>query len=169
MPTQVLTTSVLVIAVFIFAIGRQVLPRRPSRLMFLAMPILGLVEAYDSLPPHYVPAAQIAECLVSAAVSALAGYLQARVTRVYAGADGQVRMRGGWMYIGVWIALIALRLLILIAFNGALAGVSLQSSEWILWFDLAVVWGTRSALLFARYPEIRAQFASDRAARRSAR
>lgn len=167
MPTQALSTVLIVAIVLIWAIGRQVLPRRVTRVPFVVLPIVGLFEMTRYLPHPTIPANQLAECVVSVLLSAVAGLLQGLVTNVYTAADGQVYMRGGWKYLVLWLGLIATRLIVGFLFNGA--SFHYESVLWIIWADLAVVWGVRGILLYTRYPEIRTQLANASANRRARR
>jgi hypothetical protein len=55
--------------------------------------------------------------------------------------DRPVYTRAGWLYVGLRFALIAVRLGILAARDGANTFGGLHQALWIMWFDLAAVWG----------------------------
>ena len=167
MPTQAISTGLIVAVVLMWAIRRQVLPRRVTRIPFVVLPIVGIFEMIRYLPHSTIPANQVAECIVSVLLSAAAGLLQGLVTKVYTAADGQVYMRGGWKYLILWVGLIATRLVVGFVFSGGTF--HYDSVAWIIWADLAIVWGARGILLYARYPEIRNQLANASASRRERR
>ncbi len=75
-------------------------------------------------------------------ISMVIGFLQAQVTSVYTESDGLVYMRGGWIYLMLWIVLFASRIVTDIVFGNL--GNSFSSVTWIIWTELAAVWGTKS-------------------------
>jgi len=151
MLTQPMVQSVLITAAVVYFIVRQVTPRPPSRLRLYILPILAIYEAYQSLPRPEVPKIQLLECLLSILVAIVFGFLQARYTKVYQ-ENGVWLLRGDWRYLVTWLLLLVGRLLVAWGFS-AMFGESTMI-EWILWTEVAVVWGTRSLLLLRRYPEL---------------
>lgn len=157
MSTQTLSTVVIVGVILIWAISRQILPRKVSRVPFIILPIIGIYEAVKSLPQPVIPANQLLEAVVALSISIVIGFLQAQVTSVYTESDGQVYMKGGWRYLGLWVILIAVRIGTDVAFHQP--GTSFSYAGWILWADLAVVWGIRGLILYVKHPEVRLQLA----------
>lgn len=165
MSTQTLSTVVIVGIILVWAISRQILPRRVNRFPFIILPLIGIYEAIKSLPQPVIPANQLLEAAVALSISMVIGILQAQVTTVYTESDGQVYMKGGWLYLGLWVLLIAVRIVTDVAFHQP--GSSFSNPGWILWADLAVVWGTRGLILYAKHPQIRAQLAQGRQRQRN--
>lgn len=153
MNTQSLITSVLVLALLIYFIVRQVSPRRPTRFRFYFMPIVGLIEAYQNFPRPNIPLIQVIECLISIAIGIGFGVLQARYTRVYESNNEWV-MRGDWKYVVSWILLFVVRAAIMVLF-GSVEHTKYLAVEWIIWVEIAVVWGVRSIVLHIRYPQLK--------------
>ncbi len=169
MNTQTLTMIIIVGLVLIWAIVRQILPRKVSRFPFIILPIIGVYEAVKSMPQPVIPAHQLLEAAIALSISVVIGFLQAHVTTVYTESDGQVYMRGGWLYLGLWILLIASRVVTDIAFQQpGQPGSSFAGVGWILWADLAVVWGIRGIVLCVKHPEIRSQLSQGRRRQRDA-
>ena len=150
-----LTMTVIIGLVLIWAIVRQVLPRRVNRFPFIFLPIIGIFEAVQSLPQPVIPVSQLLEAAVAISISIVIGAWQAHVTTVYTESDGQVYMRGGWIYLLLWIFLFASRIVTDIVFPHP--GKSFSSVTWIIWSELAVVWGVRGIVLYLKHPEVRAQ------------
>lgn len=84
--------DILGLGLLLFFIIRQVTPRRPTRLRFYILPILGLYWAYYTLP-HPRPWVQVQNALISLGISVPFGIMQAYFTRLYEN-DGQWFLRG---------------------------------------------------------------------------
>lgn len=153
MNTHNLLMSAIVFVLLIYFILRQVTPRRPTRFRFYFMPIVGLIEAYQNFPRPNVPVIQILECLISVAIGIGFGLLQARYTKVYESNNEWV-MRGDWRYVVSWILLFAIRAAIMFLF-GSVEHTKNIAVEWIIWVEIAVVWGVRSLVLHIRYPQLK--------------
>lgn len=165
MHTQETFITLIVIAAVVFAIARQVMPRQVRRTGFIVLPALAAYEAYRSFPRPFVPASQIVECLLTVAVALAAGILQAAFTRVYV-QENRLYMRGGVVTLVAWAALMLARLIIGLIFQGPGLFTSFNKFEWILWVEIAVTFGSRSAILYMKHPEIGAALAEARANRR---
>lgn len=113
-----------------------------SRFPFIILPLLGIFEAVKSLPQSTILVNQLLEATVALSISMVIGFLQAQVTSVYTESDGLVYMRGGWIYLMLWIVLFASRIVTDIVFGNL--GNSFSSVTWIIWTELAAVWGTKS-------------------------
>ncbi len=146
--------SILLFALLIYFIIRQVTPRKPSRFRFYFMPVVGVIMAYQYLPKPMVPMSQVADAVVSCAIGIVFGILQARYTRIYE-TDGVWMMKGDWRYLLTWVVLLIVRAAVAILF-GHMGHTNNMVIEWIIWLEIAVVWGVRSLVLHARYPQLRA-------------
>ena len=80
------------------------------------------------------------------------GFLQARYTELYQ-ENGVWLMKGDWRYVASWLFLFAVRIAVIAVF-GAIFHTK-NVIEWILWIEIAVVWGIRSFALHLRYPQLR--------------
>ncbi|NMP24709.1 hypothetical protein [Sulfobacillus harzensis] len=139
-------SDVIGLGLLVFFIVRQVTPRRPTRLRFYILPIVGLYWAYHTLP-HPMPAVQVADALMSIAVSVPFGIMQAYFTRLYE-KDGRWFLQGDWRYVVSWLVLFAL--------HGVTAVVlhEMTAVTWVIGLEVAVVWGLRSLVLHLRYPQL---------------
>lgn len=134
------------LGLLVFFIIRQVTPRRPTRLRFYILPILGLYWAYHTLP-HPLPWVQVQNALISLGISVPFGIMQAYFTRLYE-YDGQWFLRGDWRYIVSWLVLFALHGLTAVVLHETAA------MTWVIALEVAVVWGLRSIVLHLRYPQL---------------
>ncbi len=89
----------------VFFIIRQVTPRRPTRLHFYILPVLGLYWAYHTLP-HPVPSVEIWAALISIAVSVPFAIGQGYFTRLYE-KEGHWVLQGDWRYLVSWLIIFA--------------------------------------------------------------
>ncbi|GGE43608.1 hypothetical protein GCM10011391_22960 [Pullulanibacillus camelliae] len=157
MDLHVIFTSMLMFALLIVFIFRQLQPRQPTRLRFYIMPVIAIIVAYERLPRPIVPEIQIIEGILSVIIGIGFGVLQARYTKVYH-VNGEWLMKGDWKYLLTWLGLFAMRMIIMVVFNHIDHGKSMVV-EWIIWAEIAVVWGVRSLLLMLRYPQLRSVLA----------
>lgn len=156
MSTHALTTTLIVLAIIVFVIVRQLRPRKLSRFSFIGMPIIALIAASQNLPHPTIPPIEVLECAVTIVVGIACGAVQAFFTRVFE-QDGEWYAQGGWPYLATWVVLIAVRLLISLIF-GLVAHVSMHTT-WIIWVDIAAAWGMRAFVLYLRHPHLGAVIA----------
>ncbi|GGH84605.1 ABC-type proline/glycine betaine transport system permease subunit [Pullulanibacillus pueri] len=150
-------TSILMFGLVIVIISRQLKPRSLNRFRFYIMPIIAFFMAYENLPRPTVPDFQLIECLISVIIGIGFGILQARSTKVYQ-VNGAWVMQGDWRYLITWVALLAIRIVCMLIFNHFDHSQN-KVVEWIIWIEIAVVWGVRSLMLGLRYPQIRGALA----------
>ncbi len=148
-----LLMSIILLALLIFVIVRQLTPRRPTRFRFYFMPVVSLIADYQNLP-HPVPSIQVLECVISVVIGIGFGVLQAGYTKVYKSQDENWVMQGDWRYAISWIVLFVVRAVIMIFFSSAEHTKNI-AVEWIIWVEIAAVWGGRSLVLHIRYPQLR--------------
>ena len=151
--------DVLGLAIFVYFIIRQVSPRRPTRLRFYIMPLIGLYLAYHNLP-HPVPSSQIWDAVISVAISVPFGIAQAYFTRFYQ-LDGQWVLQGDWRYLVSWLVLFASHLVTVLLFSAGSHQVT--PVTWVIALEVAVVWGLRSVVLHLRFPRLSTVLATARA------
>ncbi len=165
MPTQEILITLIAIAVVIFAIARQVMPQQVRRLGFIVLPALAAYESYRSLPTPNIPVSQMVECLLVVLAALVAGSIQAAFTRVYYHGN-RLYMRGGMVSLIAWVALMLVRSIIGLIFQGTSLFTSFNNFEWMLWAAIAVAFGSRNAILYMKHPEIGEALAGERANRR---
>ena len=165
MPTHELTITLLAIAIVIFAIWRQVMPQKIRRLQFVILPLIAAYEAYRSLPRPTIPITEIVECLLILAAAFAVGSIQAAYTRVYH-KNNQLYMQGGLITLIAWIALMFIRVIVALIFQGFSFFTSFHNFEWILWAAVAVAFGSRSLILYMKHPEIAQALMEERANKR---
>lgn len=136
----------------IYFIIRQVTPRRPSRFRFYFLPVIALYVAYQNLPKPTIPGAQIVECGLSVLIAIGFGFLQARYTELYQ-ENGVWLMKGDWRYLASWLVLFAFRIATIAVFDAIYH--TNKVIEWIVWIEIAAVWGIRSFALHLRYPQLK--------------
>ncbi len=155
--------TVLLVAVgVVYVIARQVLPRRVSWLTLMGIPVALAYLAVQHLPAGPVPARQLAELAAEVALATGAGIWQARVTQVFE-RDGRWYLRGGPVYLGVWVLLLAARIALQLGMGGRLGLGSKGAGDlWMVWVELAVAWGARTLALFVMHPELRGALGSAR-------
>ena len=146
--------ALLLAAAAVVFIARQFLPRRVSRLSLVILPAALAYFALRSMPAA-VPPAQSLELIANVAIGLAGGLWQASATHVYE-RDGAWWMRGGAGYLLAWIALLAARMALRLAFEGPAGawGAGAMSSMWMIYLDAAVAWGVRSAVVYLRHPQI---------------
>lgn len=139
-----------VVAVAIWFLARQVLPRRISWLMLAVTPVALIYFGVRQVPTGPVSGHQLVDLAAEIAVGLACGLWQARVTAVYA-SDGRWYMRGGWRYLLGWVVALCADGVLAVALEG-LSG--LAGSTWIFLLGGAATWGARTAVLIVRHPEI---------------
>jgi hypothetical protein len=146
--------ALLVAAAAVFFIVRQFLPRRVSLLSLVILPVVLGYFALRSMPAA-IPPAQSFELFANVAIGIAGGLWQAAATRVYE-KDGIWWMRGGGGYLLAWVALLAARMALRLAFEGPAGawGPAAMSSMWMIYMDAAVAWAVRSAVVYLRHPQI---------------
>lgn len=165
MPTHEIFITLLIIAAVIFAIVRQVMPQQVRRIGFIILPALAAYEAYKSFPRPTIPVNQMVEFLMIGMAALVVGVVQAQFTHVYFKGD-LLYMRGGIESLIAWIALMFVRFIIGLTFQGVSLFSSFHSFEWILWAAVAVAFGTRSIVLYMKHPEIGQALAEEKARKR---
>jgi hypothetical protein len=168
MNTNGLSTTLIIIAVVIFTIIRQIMPQKIQILSFVILPAIAAYEAYKLLPRPIIPVNQIVECLLIVIAGLVIGAIQAMATSVYY-KDNQLYMRGGLVSLFSWIAFMFIRFIISFVFQGFSTFTSFKSFEWILWAGIAVAFGSRSFILYRKHPEIGRALATERANKRKHR
>jgi hypothetical protein len=168
MNTQELSTTLIIIAVVIFAIIRQVMPQKIRMLSFVILPAIAAYEAYKLLPRPIIPVSQMVECLLIVVAGVVIGAIQATATNVYY-KDNQLYMCGGFVSLFSWIAFMFIRFIISFAFQGFSSFTSFKNFEWILWAGIAVAFGSKSLILYMKHPEIGQALATERANKRKNR
>ena len=168
MNTHELIITLIIIGAVIFAIVRQVMPQQVRVLPFVVFPLAAAYESYKLLPRPIIPGNQIIECMLVIIVGVAAGYFQATYTRVYYKGI-QLYMCGGKVSLIVWIAVMLLRLIIEVLFQGISMFTSFRSFEWILWATVSATLGSRSIILYLKHPEIGKVLADERANRHKRR
>jgi membrane protein CcdC involved in cytochrome C biogenesis len=168
MNTHELIITLIIIGAVIFAIARQVMPQQVRLLPFVFFPAIAAYESYRLLPRPIIPVSQIVECLLIVVVGLVVGAIQATTTRVYH-KDNKLYMNGGLVSLISWLALMFIRFIISFIFHGFGLFTSFQSFEWIIWAAFAVTFGSRSLILYMRYPEIGQALAAEQANKRKHR
>ncbi len=149
----------LILAAAVFFIARQFLPRRVNRFSLVLLPAALAYLAWRSLPAS-IPPAQSLELMANVVVALAGGLWQAAATHVYE-KDGAWWMRGGAGYLLAWVALLAGRMVLRLAFEGPAGawGAAAMSTMWMMYLDAAVAWGVRSIVVYLRHPRIGAALA----------
>lgn len=139
------TVTLIIIAVFVYAIARQFMAKPVRRLGFIIFPLLALCEAMASFPKTAVPAGQAAECAAMVALALAAAAIQAAFTEVFYKND-RLYLRSKPVAIVTWAAYFVIRLSMRFVFGG--------TEEWVTWLGMAVILGGRGIMLYIRHPEI---------------
>lgn len=153
MPTNELTTTLIILAIVIVAIVRQVMPQKIRRVLFIFLPLIAAYEAYRFLPRPQIPITEIVEGLFIACAALVVGSIQALNTRVYY-KNNQLYMQGGIVSLFAWVFLMFFRAFIGFVFQGPQFFTSFHDFEWMIWVALTVVFGSRSLILYFKHPEI---------------
>lgn len=100
----------LVIVILALILFRQLSWRRLSRMVRVAVVIIVLGTMLLPLQLGDAEITWSAAIVAIVIVSLVGGWVMGRFAEVATGPDGQVRMRGGWLGVALWIGFIALRI-----------------------------------------------------------
>ncbi len=164
MNTHELIITLIIIGAVIYAMARQVMPQQVRLLSFIVFPAIAAYETYKLLPRPIIPFNQIVECMLIILVGLAAGTIQAAYTRVYY-KDSKLYMCGGKVSLIAWLAVMFLRLIVELIFQGFNMFTSSNSFLWILWAAIAATFGSRSIFLYLKHPEIGNVLTEERAAK----
>jgi len=139
---------VLAIAIGVYVVARQVLPRRVSWLMLVGVPILLVYFGWKQLPAGPVATRQIVDLAGEVALGVCCGLWQAASTRVYVSA-GRWYMRGGAPYLLGWVVCLVGDIALVLALEGASG---LAHDTWIFLLGAAATWAGRAVGLLVRHP-----------------
>lgn len=151
-----LFTALCVIAIIVFIVSRQLRAKPVKKWTFVILPILAMYEVFQTFPREAVPTSQWIECILVVVGAFVAGTIQAWYSKVYV-QNHVVYIKGTTITLITWSAFIAFRVLLGFAFGEFSTG--FHRIPWILWIGIAVIFGTRSLILYAKSPEIKMIFA----------
>jgi membrane protein CcdC involved in cytochrome C biogenesis len=151
---------ILIAALVIWVIFRQLRARKVSRLQMILLPLIAAYEAFQTRP-QVIEHQTWTEFAVTIMLAIAVGFGQAYTTRIMY-KDGVLYTKGGAAYLILWIVLLAGRILIKLGFEGVDGLRNMHSKEWLIFAGIAIAWGLRSLLLYVRHPEIRAELGKSR-------
>ncbi|MCM3272816.1 hypothetical protein [Paenibacillus elgii] len=156
----------IILAVVIVLIIRQLIPKKADGFDLLGLPIMAIIRTYTGLPDK-LDGLIIAELISLLALGAVVGYWQAKKTKVFY-RDNQLCMVGGYPYIIGWIAMLAGRGIILLLFNFSAIVSSFDagqeqftneiariSADWLIWSTITASSILYSLTLYRNHPEIK--------------
>lgn len=152
-------TALLVIAIIVWVVFRQLRPKPVKKIFFVILPLLALYEMYQTFPQSSVPVSQWIECILVVIAALIAGTIQAWHSKVYM-QNQIVYVQGTAITLITWASFIIVRLGLGFAFGEFATGY--HRIQWILWAGIAVIFATRSLILYAKFPEIKHVFASSK-------
>lgn len=138
-------TTLIIVALFLYAIVKQFLAKPIRKFSFVIFPLLALYEAYDSYPKITVSNNQFNECAVIIALAFASAVIQALNTEVFY-KDNRLYMRSKIIAVLTWAVYFFVRIGLRFVFN--------STGTWIMWLGIAVIFGARSLILLIKYPEI---------------
>jgi|GEM_PF-3375524 len=146
--------AVLGVAVAIWVVARQVLPRRLSWRMMLVAPAVLAYMAYRELPAGRIPAGQGLELGLELALALACGLWQGATLKLSV-KNGQWYVKGGWAYLVGWVAFLGGDITLHLVLEGPTAFASGLSSPgmWISLVGAAAVWLVRALWVVIRHPE----------------
>lgn len=138
-------TTLIIVAVIVYAIVKQFMAKPVRRSGFVIFPLLALVEACESYRKAAVTQQQLLECAAMIALALAAAAVQAINTEIFY-QDNQLYMRSKIIAVVTWAAYFLARVGLRLVFP--------KTGEWIIWLGIAVIFGARSVILMMKYPEI---------------
>lgn len=162
MSTSTLFTTLIVVAIVIYGISRQISEKEVKRFAFLIFPVICLYQAYTLLPKNIIPKEDLIQCLIAVIIGLIASTIQAFYTKVYYKEDHKLYMRGGIITLSVWIASLVLRLVIKVSFEGVDSLLVSEGPEWVTFVGMAVTFACRSFILHLKYPEVKQYLAKEK-------
>lgn len=148
-------TALLVICIIVWVVFRQLRPKPVKKLFFIILPLLAVYEVYETFPTQTVPISQWVECILVVAFALIAGTIQAWYSKVYI-QNQIVYVQGTAITLITWASFIVVRLGLGFAFGEFATGY--HRIQWILWVGVAVIFATRSLILYAKFPAIKQAF-----------
>ncbi|GLI09798.1 hypothetical protein YDYSG_58310 [Paenibacillus tyrfis] len=139
----------IILAVVIVLIIRQLIPKKVDGFDLLGLPIMAIIRTYAGLPDK-LDGLIIGELISLLALGAVVGYWQAKKTKVFY-RDNQLCTVGGYPYIIGWIAMLAGRVIILLLFNFSALVSSFDAGQELLANEIAriaadwLIWSTITA------------------------
>ncbi|MDN4619385.1 hypothetical protein QCD85_14855 [Paenibacillus sp. PsM32] len=151
-----IVTTLLVIGMIVWIVLRQLRPKPVKKLFFIVLPLIALYEVYQTFPRQQVPVTQWIECILVVVAALIAGTIQAWHSKVYI-QNHIVYVQGTTITLITWASFILTRIALGFAFGEFATGY--HRIQWILWVGIAVIFATRSLILYAKFPEIKHVFA----------
>lgn len=148
-------TVLLVICIIVWVIFRQLRPKPVKKLFFILLPLLAIYEVHQTFPQQAVPMTQWIECILVITFALIAGTIQAWYSKVYI-QNQIVYVQGTAITLITWASFIGIRMTLGFAFGEFATGY--HRIQWILWIGIAVIFATRSLILYAKFPEIKQAF-----------
>lgn len=148
-------TALLVICIIVWVIFRQLRPKPVKKLFFILLPLLAVYEVHQTFPQQAVPMTQWIECILVITFALIAGTIQAWYSKVYI-QDQIVYVQATTITIITWVSFIVFRIGVGFACGEFATGY--HRIQWILWIGIAVIFATRSLILYAKFPEIKQAF-----------
>jgi len=148
-------TALLVICIIVWVVFRQLRPKPVKKLLFVALPLLAVYEVYQTFPQQSVPITQWIECILVITMALIAGTIQAWYSKVYI-QNHIVYVQGTAITLMTWVSFIIVRLSLGFAFGEFATGY--HRVQWILWIGIAVIFATRSLILYVKFPEVQRIF-----------
>lgn len=140
-----LMTTLIAVAVLIYAIAKQFMAKPVKLFGFVVVPLIALYKVYDSFPKTTVPQSQMAECTVMVVLALAAAVIQAMFTEVFY-QDERLYMRSKLVAVVTWAAYFLVRI--------GLRYLYRSTESWMVWLGMAVIFAVRSLILYLRFPEI---------------
>ena len=140
-----LMTTLIVAAVFIYAIAKQFTAKPVKMFGFVIVPLLALYKVYDSFPKTSIPRSQMVECTVLVLLALASAVIQSMFTDVFYQND-QLYMRSKLIAVVTWAVYFLARIGLRFLYH--------NTESWMMWMGMAVIFGARSLILLFRFPEI---------------
>lgn len=140
-----LMTTLIVAAIFIYAIAKQFTAKPVKMFGFVIVPLLALYKVYDSFPKTPIPRSEMVECTFLVLLALASAVIQSMFTDVFYQND-QLYMRSKLIAVVTWAVYFLSRISLRFLYH--------NTESWMMWMGMAVIFSARSLTLLFRFPEI---------------
>jgi len=138
---------VIVIAVIIFFVYRQIRPRKISQKGLIIIPAIILFLLLQSLPTFHPTQTELIDTVIMSIVTIIFGLLACRELHIYQGSTGKAMAKGSWKYFLWWVAALVIKVILSIVFHETSSS-SLNEIE--IYLPIFFLTTTRNAYIYWR-------------------
>lgn len=136
---------IVVIAVIVFIIYRQIRPRKISQKSLIILPAIILLLIIKSLPSFHPTQKEIGEMVIMSIITIILGLLACRQLHIYEGSTGKAMAKGNWTYFLWWLAAFVIKSILSFIF-GETSLSSVNQTE--IYLPIFLLMTTRNAYIY---------------------